>query len=452
VTPARLARLVALVALLAAAAPALGDDGPLVTVGEVGPTTAVIWTRGERAGEISVEVTPVAGGRPLADRVRVTEDGDLLGRVTATGLAPASRYRYRVQQGERVVSGEFGTAPVASSPAKVTFLWSGDLGGGGFCRLVDGGYRIFPVMARRAADFFLFVGDTIYADVPCNRPGVVPGADFIARSVAQYRARHRYNREDPAVQEFLRRVPVYAIWDDHEVRNDFSGPTEPLMPIGRQAFLEYWPIVAPGNDPNRLYRTVRWGRLLEVFILDTRQYRSPNGEPDGPAKTMLGAAQRAWLVDALAASDATWKIVVTSVPLSVPTGRPDGHDSWTGASVFGIVPDNPSGFATERDAILRDLRARGVKNLVFLAADVHHAEIIRHEPQPGFAFYEFIAGPLSASLGRPRPLDETLNSWSLFARGGVYNFGEVTIDAAGLTVRSVDDTGAVMFTHTITPQ
>jgi alkaline phosphatase D len=167
---------------------------------------------------------------------------------------------------------------------------------------------------------------------------------------------------------------------------------------------------------------------------------------------MLGPAQRAWLVDAVAGSDATWKVVVTSVPLSVPTGRAERHDSWTGVNVFGIVPDNPTGFATERDAILGDLRARGVKNLVFLAADVHHAEIIRHEPQPGFAFHEFIAGPLSASVGRPRPLDETLKPRSLFARGGVYNFGEVTIDAAGLTVRVVDDTGAVMFTHTLTPQ
>ena len=55
-----------------------------------------------------------------------------------------------------MVSGEFGTAPAASSAAKVTFLWSGDLGGGGLCRLVDGGYRIFSVMALRSADFFLF--------------------------------------------------------------------------------------------------------------------------------------------------------------------------------------------------------------------------------------------------------------------------------------------------------
>jgi alkaline phosphatase D len=107
------------------------------------------------------------------------------------------------------------------------------------------------------------------ADVPCNKPDTVPGAAFRATTLAEFRARHRYNREDPALQDFLRRTPVYAIWDDHEVKDDFAGPTEALMPAGRQAFIDYWPVAA-GADPTRLYRSVRWGRLLEVFILDTR--------------------------------------------------------------------------------------------------------------------------------------------------------------------------------------
>jgi alkaline phosphatase D len=106
---------------------------------------------------------------------------------------------------------------------------------------------------------------------------------------------------------------------------------------------------------------------------------------------------------------------------------------------------------TERDAILDALRARGVRNLVFVAADVHHAEVIRHQPQPDWSFHELIAGPLSATFGRPRPLDMSLNPRSLFARGGVFNFGEVTIEATGLTVRLVDDTGGVLFTHTVAP-
>jgi alkaline phosphatase D len=423
----------------------------LVTVAEVRPTAAVLWARAARAGEVAVEVaTPGAVPRRLTREA--ADADDLIVRVALDGLSPATRYRYAVSQGGERVEGEFATAPSPTEPARVTFLWSGDLGGGGFCRLVDGGYRIFRAMARQPVDFFLFVGDTIYADVPCNRPGVVSGANFVATTLAEFRARHRYNREDPAVQDFLRRTPVFANWDDHEVKNDFAGPTEPLMPLGRQAFLEYFPVVTGADDPHRMYRSVRWGRLLEIFILDTRQYRSDNGEPDGPGKTMLGAAQRRWLVDGLTASTATWKVVVTSVPLAVPTGRPERRDSWTDVNVFGLAPEHGTGFVTERDAILRTLRARGVKNLIFVAADVHHAELIRHHPTPDWSFHEFIAGPLSATLGRPRPLDMRLNSRTLFAQGGIYNFGEVTIEPARLVVRLLDEQGSVLFTHTIGPE
>jgi alkaline phosphatase D len=294
------------------------------------------------------------------------------------------------------------------------------------------------------------VGDTAYADVPC-KADTAPGGGFRATTLAEYRARHRHNREDGAFQEFLRRTPVYAIWDDHEVKNDFAGPGEPRMPVGRQAFLDYWPVAA-GDDATRLYRSVRWGRLLEIFILDTRQYRSPNAVLDGPGKTMLGAAQRQWLLDALPASTATWKVVVTSVSLSVPTGRSERRDGWTNANVFGLAPQRGTGFVTERDAILHHFHRHGVRNLVFVAADVHHAEVIRHEPHSGWWFHELIAGPLSAEPGHPRPLDERLGPRTLFARGGVHNFGEVTIDPASLMVRIVDETGTVLFTHTIAPE
>jgi alkaline phosphatase D len=393
-------------------------------------------------GAAGAAATPIQ--RPLV----VTVGGDLTGKLTLNGLAPATRYTVRVSQGEARAEAKFVTAPAPDAPARVTFIWSGDLGGGGYCRPQDGGYRIFRPMLQRHADFFLFVGDTIYADVPCDRPGVVPGADFRARTLAEYRLRHRYQLEDAPLQALLRATSVYAIWDDHEVRNDFSGPHDSLMPVGRQALLDYWPIAPPPEEPTRLYRGFRWGRLLEVFILDTRQYRSRNTDTDGVGKTMLGAAQKRWLLDAVTSSGAQWKLVVTSVSLSIPTGRPAARDSWTGVSPFGL-PQDGAGFVAERDAILGHFRKHGVKNLVFVAADVHHAEVIRHEPTPSWAFHELVAGPLSATTGRPRPLDASLNPNSLFARGGVFNFGEVVVEPGQLTVRLIDDTGAVMFTHAI---
>jgi alkaline phosphatase D len=424
----------------------------MIAVGDVTPSSALVWVRGVRSGEVTVDLTAASGdGASRRVAVRVRGDDDLTGKAHVSELAPSTRYRYRVRQDGASADGEFVTAPAETEPATVRFLWSGDLGGGGFCRPAIGGFAVFPAMLRHPADFFLFVGDTVYSDVPCDKPGAAPGGNFRASTLAQYRARHLHNREDAGLQALLRQLSVYAIWDDHEVRNDFAGTTQPLMPVGRQAFLDYWPIATPAEEPGRLYRRVRWGRLLELFILDTRQYRSDNTTPDGPGKTMLGTAQRRWLVDGVTSSTATWKIVVSSVTLSLGTGRPERRDGWSGANFLGF-PQDGAGFPTERDAILAAFRARDVRNLVFIAGDVHHAELIRHEPHPEWSFHELIAGPLSATLGRPRPLDISLNPHSIFARGGVFNFGEVTVEPAHLSVRFIDDTGAVMFTHSLVPR
>ena len=439
--------LLAVAASVAAAAPAI-----LVAVGDVTPTSAVLWARGIGEGNLSIAYGPA--GQPPASTatVAVTAATDLTGKVRLSDLAPATRYAYRVQSGGGAADGEFVTAPKPDVAARVRFVWSGDLGGGKLCRRTDGGYKVFRVMVASRPDFFLFVGDTIYADHRCGGPDVVPGTDFVATTLRGYHAKHRYNREDPAAAAFYASTAVLPIWDDHEVRNDFSGRDEPLMPIGRQAFLDYWPIAPPAEEPGRLYRQFRWGRLLDVFILDTRQYRSSNRDPDGPGKTMLGAAQRRWLLDAVTASTATWKVIVSSVSLSVPTGPAAAHDSWSNASVFGVPEENGTGFAFERDFLLRAFNDRAVKNVVFIVADVHHAELIRHRPLPGLSLYEFIAGPLSATWGRPRFLDQGLNPRSLFARGGVNNFGEITVERDLLGVRIIDDDGGVLFTHTMGPE
>jgi len=438
---------------------AAAEPGLLVTVGEVTDTTAVVWVRGVTWGEVTVRYEPlgrpavVEGGTPAGARgeIRVEPSRHLTGKLLLQPLEPGTRYRYTAAQNAAETTGEFVTAPAPTEARPVRFSWSGDLGSRGHCRKPGDGYAIFRALAGIASDFFLFVGDTIYADHVCGEAKHVPGYDFVARRLADFWAKHRYNREDPAVQAYFRRASVYAIWDDHEVRNDFAGPTEPLMEPGRRAFIDYFPIRPPREEPGRLYRQFRWGALLEVFIVDTRQYRSPNTALDGPGKTMLGATQRRWLVDAVAGSTAVWKVVVSTVPLSVPTGGP-AHDSWSNANARGVPEEHGTGFTVERDAILRALRQRGVKNLVVLAADVHHAELIRHHPTSEWSFHEFIAGPLSANPGQPRPLDARLAPRSLWSLGGIANFGDIAIDTTGLTVRIVDALGQTRFSHTVGPE
>ena len=444
----RLRGLAAAVLAVWAAAAGANAPGLLLTVGEVSDRGAVVWIRGTSVSPASITYARAGGGEERQAQVALSVAADRTGKIALSGLLPGTRYRYKATQGGASAEGEFGTAPAPDSETPVRFAWSGDLGSRGNCRRVTDGYPVFRAMARFPVDFFLFVGDTIYGDHVCDGPEFVPGSGFVAKTLSQYHAKHRYNRADAAVQDYFRRTSVFAIWDDHEVVNDFSGSVEARMPIGRQAFIDYFPIVPPREEPGRLYRRFRWGKLVEVFILDTRQYRSANSDPDGPGKTMLGRAQRRWLVEGVSGSTALWKVVVTSVSLSVPTGR-KVRDSWSNANVWGFPEEGGTGFATERDAILRDLRIGGVKNLVFLAADLHHAELIRHHPTVEWSFHEFIAGPLSASMGRPRPLDDALNPLSLWALGSALNFGEIAADATSLTVRIIDADGRVRHAHTI---
>src|SRR5581483_12254377 len=162
-----------------------------------------------------------------------------------------------------------------NSSTNEVFLWSADLGGQQRCRHDQAGYPIFDVMLKSEPAFVLLLGDLIYSDDRCPSPPNAPGADFVATRLDEYRAKHRYQHEDAALQRLLSAVPVSVMWDDHEVRNNFAGTVEPLMSAGRQALLEYWPIARTG-EPTRLYRTIRRGANLQVFILDTRQYRHPN--------------------------------------------------------------------------------------------------------------------------------------------------------------------------------
>jgi alkaline phosphatase D len=379
-------------------------------------------------------------------------DRDYTLTIPLDGLASATRYRYHVLVGQAqgaaltpAARGEFTTLPDAENSAPVTFAWSGDLGGQQRCRRGAAGYPIFDVMRAQQLDFFLFLGDTMYADHLCPSPPNEPGADFLATTLAEYRARHRYQRGAEALRRFLSSVPVYVIWDDHEVRNNFAGPSDSQMPVGRQALREYWPIRVAPDDPHRLFRTVRVGADLEVFILDTRQYRSRNADQDGPAKTMLGEKQLQWLLSGLTESTATWKVIVTSVPLSISKGGGagvPGNDGWAGGA-------DGTGFERERQVIVDYILGRKVKNVVFLAGDVHYVQANAYDPNGDGTsdFHEFVVGPLSAAPGPQTPASAGLRPTTLINEGGYMNFGLIRVTKSSFDVTVLDEAGATRFFH-----
>ena len=439
-----------------------------IAVGDVTSESALLWLRTDGPMMVQVEWAPVAAWDTLSKMATTVthvarsplfttgSESDFTLAVPLEGLTPATRYRLYVSVGTKgrdgtqteartAAQGEFTTLPHAKSHVPVTLAWSGDLGGQGRCRRGVAGYPIFDVMRAQQLNFFLFLGDMMYADDVCPSPPNEPGAEFLATTLAEYRARHRYQRGAEALRRFLETTPVYAIWDDHEVRNNFAGPVESQMPVGRQALREYWPISVASDDPQRLYRKVRAGADLELFILDTRQYRSPNADRDGPAKTMLGEQQLQWLLSGLTESTATWKVVVTSVPLSIPKGGDasvPGNDGWAGGT-------DGTGFERERQVIVDCILSQGVKNVVFLGGDVHYVQANVYDPNgDGIPdFHEFVVGPLSASPGRLTPVSVELRPTTLIHEGGYMNFGLARVTKSSLDVTVLDEVGVTRFSH-----
>jgi alkaline phosphatase D len=488
-------------ALAVAGAAGTGSGGPEplgvthgVASGDVTAQSAVIWARASAPAVMHVQYDTDAGflSPREAGPVPVAEDTDFTGQVRLDELEPATRYHYRIwfsgsDGPSEAAPGTFTTAPAPDAARAVSFVVGGDLGGQRYCRRAGVGYAIFSAMAGLAPDFFVANGDMIYADGDCPAAGPdgwsnIPG-DFLSvadpsvdwTNVAAlreiYRRHWRYNRADPHLQAFLRQVPMYAQWDDHEVINDFGASWDHwnvlaaqrlgfqnLVAVGRETLFHYSPIARDPGDPARIYRAVRWGQDLELFIVDARSYRSRNDLADTPqnAKTLLGPGQLAWLEQGLAASTATWKVVSIDVPLSIPTGGNAavfGRDAWAN----GTAPDfsAQTGFERELLGLARVLDARNVKNLVFVVTDVHFAATIRYAVDADadgdqLVFHELVTGPLNAVRG-PAPtqamLDPTLGPTLLFGDGPLFNFGYVRIARAAdgrvhLIADVRDETGA----------
>lgn len=388
----------------------LFPDG--LAAGDVRQDAAIIWTRSPRPAEVRVEYAMNPGfiGAQVAGPAHPTAEADFTVKIELRGLQPGQRYHYRAvagiaagQAGAVGQAGTFVTAPSPDASAPLSLVWGADT----YENYKP--FRIFQAMQGRNADIFFYLGDTIYSDLGAR-----------ALTLDQYRQKYRNNREDAHLRAFLPTTSSWVVWDDHEVENNF-GAGHGRLATGLRAFMEYWPIHAPAEQPTRLYRSLRWGRTAEIFILDTRQYRSPSRMPDGAEKTMLGAAQKQWLLDGLARSDATVKIVASSVAL-----RYHGSDSW-------------AGYARERDEILRFIRDRGIHNVIFLVADVHYAALIRHPEGP----YEAIAGPLAAFAAEtPRARGRPGTVW---AAAGKSNYGWLRIPGDGILIGWWDDHDAPMY-------
>ena len=353
--------------------------------GEVTSDRAIVWLRAQPGTDVMLHYGKDRNFNPFSSigPFAVDAAADHTVQIELARLDAATTYFYFATAGRKSpgYAGSFITAPAPDDAAKVTFCFSGD---------TQESFQPFTIMnAVRAQqpNFFLYLGDTIYAD-----------RDWQARKLDEFWAKYRGNRSDAAAQLCFSQVSTYVVWDDHDVLDNYI-PGDPLAALGRKAFFDYWPVRRHELERQRIYRSFRWGKAMELFLLDTRQYRDPN------SRTMLGKTQKEWLLINLSKSTAVFKFIATSVPM------------------FGGGRDRWDGYPEERKEIVSVIAERKLTGVVFLSADLHYAAITRL-PDAG-DLKDITAGPLAAPLNRIAKGDDPAFEYFSADR---FNFAKITID------------------------
>jgi alkaline phosphatase D len=302
----------------------------------------------------------------------VDPNRDYTRQFTLTALRSNTRYLLRVESrgpggspAGQSLDGRFLTAPLPNDPVRVLFTV---ITGQEFTdKDLPDGFKIFPQMLKLDPSFFVHTGDIVYYDALAK--------DI---SLARYHWQRTYGL--PTNIEFHRQVASYFEKDDHDTwwndcwptMNDRGFMYHFTFAQGQQVFLEQVPM---GAD---IYRTVRWGKDLQIWLPEGRDFRSPNNAPDGPEKTIWGEKQKAWFKQTVEQSDATFRVLIDQTPVVGPD-RQNKNDNLAN-----------KGFQHEGDEIRRFLASQ--KNMVAVCGD-RHWQYVSVDPKTGVR--EYSCGPAS---------------------------------------------------------
>ena len=359
-----------------------------VISGDPTPKGITLWTRVsdvEGAGTVELEVARDRGFRKVVARDLVKTSGRIDHSVKARvgGLRPHEQYYYRFStRGENSPVGRFRTAlpPDSRQPVRFAFFSCQDY--------TFGYFNAHNLLAEEDIDFVVNLGDYIYAEAYYQPGDAFAGVRVdpvgYAETLEQYRAKYKLYRTEAALRRVHAKFPMISIWDDHEVQDNYvggAGPTGGLPPelrytqqrkaAGYRAYFESMPTYPVGGARDRIYTALRFGRTVDLLLLDQRQYRAdqPCGDDQlGPPcadleqpRNFLGARQLGFVKKRLASSPAAWKVIANQVmimPTLYPGGDYIGFDSW-------------QGYPLERRDLLQHIRRRKIKDVVFVTGDIH---------------------------------------------------------------------------------
>ncbi|MBY0506625.1 MAG: alkaline phosphatase D family protein [Bryobacteraceae bacterium] len=332
-------------------------------------SVAIYWTVASDALMRNV----VAGGTAYA-----TPDFDHALHIDVRGLAPNRWYWYQFSAPGFVSDiGRTKTAPATAIP-QVNFALAS-------CQNYEHGYyNAYRHLANEDLDFVLFLGDYIYENASCYC-GVRRQPTTAAVTLADYRNRYALYRTDADLRRAHQMFPWIVTWDDHDVANNYAGLTPATganktfaqrRAAAYQAFYEWLPIRLPApmtSASARIYRRLDFGPMMSMYVLDCRQYRSvqacgnwdqaPCAGMYDASRTMLGAAQEQWLTAEMAASNATWDVLASSIMLTK-------FDEYPGnGEIYNM--DTWSGYEASRLRLLNSFAQTNTPNPVVVSGDSH---------------------------------------------------------------------------------
>ena len=473
-----------------------------VQSGDVASNRAIIWSRSDRPARMIVEYSTTES---FNNPRRITgpaaiESSDFTARIDLTDLPAGQKIFYRVSFQDlkdiraysEPVRGSFNTIP--KDRRDLTLVFGGDVCGQGWgINKEFGGMKIFESMRRLQPDLFIHSGDSIYADgliqaeVKLDDGSIwknltTPEKSKVAETIDEFRGNYRYNLMDENLRRFNSEVPMLAQWDDHEVRNNWypgqilDDPRYNIKSVdllaahARRSFLDYMPIRFNPDDPERIYRSINYGPLVDVIMLDERSYRGPNTPNRQPVisdeTAFLGSPQLEWIKQRLLTSKAVWKVIASDMPIGLVV--PDAGGKF---EAFANGNGPALGRELEVAELLRFIKRNRIKNIIWVTADVHYAAAHFYDParaqfQDFSPFWEFVAGPLNAGTFGPAELDDTFGPQVKFTgipkgmkqnrspKDGFQFFGAIKIDGktATMSVSLHDIEGRKVYSLDLPPQ
>jgi len=285
---------------------------------------------------------------------------------------------------------------------------------------------IFQTMAKENAAFMLWTGDAWYSRE----------VDYYSKWGLWYRA--QYARKMPEIQPFLKSMPQWAMWDDHDYGPNDIGTNFILKDETRKIFMSYFCNPSYGENGQGAYTINSWGDV-DIFMLDDRWWRSADelidsidGRPN-PDKVMLGRQQMLWLKNSLAYSNATFKLIMVGSQVLNPV------------SPFDKLLD----FKLEYDELMKFLMDQKVNGVLFLTGDRHHSEIIKVERPGSYPLYDITISPLTSGTHTFSGTEKN-NPYRVVGVDQKQNFGRVLVsgkeNARILKVEIVGMLGEVLAT------